>query len=298
MQRVFEYCKKHDVKYIRNLKLSKISPVGIGGVAQAVLFPSSETQLVSLLEFLAEENIERKIIGRMTNLLFSDREHETVIISTLNVNHYSISDGLVLAECGVMLPSLIRRLAPLGLGGLEALSGIPGTVGATVRGNGGAFGMEIGNALVYLKVYSQKLGDIYYLGSSDMKFGYRRSILSNTDDVILGCALAFSKKEPESVRSDILRFSDMRRKKQPIGAPSLGSTFKMCSGESTAKLLDMAGLKGYRIGGMQISEKHAGFFTNIGGARFSDYVLLIDHASETLFKSFGVRPELEIEIIN
>jgi len=297
LYRVFEFLKKHDVDYKRDFKIAEISSIKIGGICDALVYPPNEEKLISLLDFLNSLGIPYKIVGKMTNILADDDGFRGVLISTKRLNSVEVRGELVIAASGVPVSSLIFSLAKANLGGLEALFGIPGSLGGLLHNNGGAGDFDISNALLYARLYSPSLKKILMLDRYDLKLAYRSSILENSDYVALSLALAFVPRDFCDVMKRIREFGDKRKSSQPLAYPSLGSIFKRENGIAVSKLIDELGLKGKRIGGAEISKKHAGFIINRGKASANDVKELIALIKKEILKKHGFEPSEEIEFL-
>lgn len=233
----------------------------------------------------------------MTNLLIKDGVYHGVVIKTDKISAISRAKNVVSCSCGIKISHVIRSMASLGFGGMEGLFGIPGTVGGMVRQNAGAFGDEISDRFLSALCYYPTEGRIVTVCKDDMHFAYRSSALSESSAVLISATFDFVPMSKETILGKIKDFQATRREKQPLEYPSLGSTFKRCGGKSAGFYIDRVGLKGVSIGGAQISEKHAGFIINRGGATAYDYLKLIDTAKEKVYTDFGIELEEEIEII-
>lgn len=233
----------------------------------------------------------------MTNLLIKDGMYQGVVIKTDKISATSSTENVVSCSCGIKMSRIIRSMASLGLGGMEGLFGIPGTVGGMVKQNAGAFGYEISDRFVSAVCYYPDVGSIVTHYRNDMHFAYRSSVLSKSSAVLISATFDFVPTFQETILGKIRDFQATRREKQPLEYPSLGSVFKRHSGHSAGYYIDRSGLKGVSVGGAEISEKHAGFIINRGGATACDYLKLIDMAKEKVYADFGIELEEEIEII-
>ncbi len=286
-----------DVKYDRNIPISRISSVKIGAEAEVIVHPSTIDELIFVLSLCERLKIKYKTVGNMTNLLPTDTPFCGVLISTVALNRFEITDNVIRCECGCSFSSLILRLARLGLGGAEPLFGIPGTVGGMLYQNAGAFGVEISDYVISALVYSPKRATTIRLSRDEMSFSYRRSRFSSEELIILEASFIFIEKDCDRILSDVKKIREKRNASQPHTLPSLGSVFKRVGGTSAAYYIDKAGLKGYSINGAAVSEKHAGFIVNIGGARSADFLALVEHIKSVVFSKFGIELECEIEIL-
>jgi len=298
LNRVFDYFKEHDVEHKRNLKISEISSIKIGGAAAAVAYPGDERELIRLLDFLTSINFPYKVIGKMTNILASDEGYPGVLISTQFLSMLEAAGEVVLAGSGLSVNSLLLSSAKMNLGGLEELYGIPGTLGGLLHNNGGRGNFDLSCALLYARVYSPALKKILTLDGFDLRLGYRSSAFFENDYIALSLALAFVKREEPLVLRKIRAYQRERRTCQPLSYPSLGSIFKREGAVAVSRLIDECGLKGRRVGGAEVSRKHAGFIINLGGARASDVLSLIALIKEEIYQNYGFLPKEEIEILN
>ena len=297
LYRVSDFLKKHDVDYKRNIKISDISSIKIGGCCDIIAYPESEKTFIFLVDFLETNSIPYKVIGKMTNILASDNGFSGVLVSTKRLTDIKIEGELVYPESGVLVNSLLFSLARMNLGGLEELFGIPGTLGALVHNNGGAGNTDISDALLFARVYSPSEKKILILDRNALKLGYRSSALIGTDFIVLSLGLAFVRRDYREIMQKIRRCVEKRKATQPLKYPSLGSVFKRENGIPVSKLIDESGLKGTRIGGAEISKKHAGFIVNRGGASAKDVRELISLVKKEILKKYGFEPHEEIEFL-
>ena len=253
--------------------------------------------MIFLLDCLYSTKIEYKVIGKLSNLLIASDDYKGFIIKTDKINTYSVAESAVNAECGIRFSSLCSRLAALGLGGLEGLFSIPGSLGGMLYSNAGAYGREMSDVFIEGEFYDTQSGKVIELRHSDMKFSYRSSVMREKPLIALSAFLRLEKSSPEAINKKIDYYKGLRLASQPCGEYSLGSVFKRPQGYYAAALIDKAGLKGYRIGGAQVSAKHAGFIVNSRGASAKDFIELKDYVKNKVFERFGVLLEEEIEIL-
>ena len=292
-----DFLNAKEVEYKRNVSLSSYSFVRIGGDASIVCFPNSETKLVQLLRFLKDIKIEYKMLGRMSNVLPSDNYYDGVIIKTDRLKGYRLVGDDMVASCGLPIPLAALIAQSNGLYGLAQLGGIPGSIGAGVKGNAGAFGREFSQIVKSVRAYDIDSDEIVEIGANDCGFGYRSSSLADSI-VILSANLSFRRMDINLIKHTADECRKKRIQTQPIGLPSLGSVFKRPSADvSAARLIDECGLKGRRIGDAMISDKHCGFIVNCDKATAKDYLSLCDVASEAVYCRFGVRLIKEIEVM-
>ena len=290
------YLKKREVKYKESADLSRLSTVRIGGEAKILAEPQTIEELSDLLAFLKNNKIKCKILGRMSNVIPSDKPYDGVVVRTLGVKGLRLDGKVITVSTGEMLPSLALRLAELGIDGLTPLSGIPGTVGGSIVGNAGAFGTEIAELVKSVTVYDGLEGGIITLPGTDLGFSYRSSILKNGRFTVLSAELSLGYGERDALIEQIKKYKELRLDKQPT-EPCAGSVFKRSADYAASMLIDRCGLKGRRVGGAMISKKHAGFIINTGGAFQSDYIRLAAIAEKEVLLRFGVRLEREVEYL-
>lgn len=298
MRDVIDFLKMNDVKYIENALLSRFSSVRIGGHCSVVAFPKDKEQLIFLVHFLWNNKTRYKILGRMSNVLPPDDKYKSVVIKTDLLRDIYISENTVVADVGISLPVLARNLADSGLSGTEELSGIPGSLGGAIFGNAGAFGREISDLVKNVEIYDPEKDTFETLSHQNAEFIYRGSLFTNKHFVILSATLDLCARSSDEIRSRMEHFLSARKQNQPSGEPSLGSVFKRPYEDlSAAQLIDRCGLKGYSIGGATVSEKHAGFIVNKGGATSKDYLDLANCVEDRVYEKFGIKLQKEIEIL-
>ena len=296
-QFLLEYFKKTDVEFIENFQISTISKIGIGSTVSYAVWPKNEMELVDLIRFLFQNEINYKIVGALSNILPKDEHHRCVLIVTTKLNGYKISDSKITAQCGAYFSKLILYAANYNLGGLESLVGIPGTVGGMVVMNAGAYGSEISDFTQCVTVFSPEDDVIRNLPCEELCFSYRKSKLKGSNFVLLNADFNFFRKEKNKIKSDLNKIIFKRKCTQPTDKKSLGSVFKRKDGIQISKLIDELGFKGFKVGGASISEKHAGFIINSGGATAQDVKIIIKTVKEKIFETYGILAEEEIEIL-
>ena len=292
-----DFLINREIEFYENYDISKISPIKIGANARFLIYPHNENELVSIVDFLLQNNIRYIVAGKMSNILMTDSSFLGAVIRCNKLDKISITAGFLTVECGFSLHSNLHLLASLQIGGLEPIIGIPGCIGGMISMNAGAYGMEIADILHSVKVYDPFKREILKLGPSELDFGYRSSKLKKEKLIVLEATFSYV----ASNRSIILRkagyYSALRKEKQPIEFPNLGSVFKRPNNGYAGELIEKAGLKGYRVGGAQVSEKHAGFIVNTGNATSQDVTILISIIRQKIKEKFGIDLQIEIEII-
>lgn len=288
-----------ELELLENEPMSRHCSFKIGGPARALAIPSCTEELAALLNILSESDARPLVIGNGTNLLVTDRPLERFVIklgeklSAIEL----VGETLVCAQAGVTLARLASFCADRGLAGMEFAHGIPGALGGGVSMNAGAYGGELKDAIKSAR-YLDGSGILREISVQDMKLGYRHSIFSESDKVLVDCVLSLQPGNPDEIKAKMRELAEKRRASQPLDKPSAGSTFKRPVGGYAAALIDQAGLKGFSIGGAQVSEKHAGFVINKGGATCDDVLSLMAHIKKTVYESSGITLEPEVKIID
>lgn len=276
----------------------------IGGPVRVMYFPECMSCLTRLCDILDECNITPLTIGNGSDLLVSDCALDLVVISMMKLNGISLIDTCesleyqdIIVEAGALLSSTAVFAYENGLTGFEFAHGIPGSLGGAVLMNAGAYGGEMKDVVLSTTVYNPKTG-LQTLSGAENEFSYRHSRFSETDDTILSAVVRLQKGDKESILKSMEDLSVRRRTSQPLEFPSGGSTFKRPKEGYAAALIEQAGLKGYTVGGAQVSQKHSGFIINTGSAGFSDTMAVIEHVRQTVLDKFGVELELEVKVID
>jgi len=270
----------------------------IGGPVAAMALPGGREEAEELCRLLRRMGVRPFVMGNGTNLLVTDRPLNRIVIK-MSEKMGSITphgDAGLTAGCGATLARLATAAQGLGLSGLEFAHGIPGTLGGAVFMNAGAYGREMSQVVRSTVFLDEELRVCRFSGQ-EHGFSYRRSAFSDRDCVILACDLELKPGDPQEIRQCMRDLAKRRRSSQPLDMPSAGSVFKRPERGYAAALIDQAGLKGYAVGGAQVSEKHAGFIVNRGGASFDDVIRLMEHVRETVYKTAGILLEPEVKII-
>ena len=262
-----------------------------------VVYPESENGFINLLHLVREYEVPYFVIGGMSNLLVRNHIYDGVFIKTDKIAAKYLAEDKITLGTGVRMSGVIRDMASRGLGGLEGLAGIPGTVGGMVKQNAGAFGYETSDRLKCAICYFPEDNKLLKLSGKDMCFSYRSSILSEKKAVLVSATFELTSKPADEIISEITEIREQRLKSQPVEYPSLGSVFKRYNGVGAGFYIDKAKLKGFSIGGAQVSEKHAGFIVNTGGATADDYLRVVDYVKNRVYAVWGIELEEEIEII-
>ena len=291
--------------YLPDLKITEEEPMSrhtsfhIGGPARRMAFPATGAQMVLLMSFAEECGARPLVIGKGTNLLCPDEGLDRLVVETSGLSRLEMGTepGTVLAEAGVSLARLADFACKAGLTGLEFAHGIPGSVGGGVCMNAGAYGGEMKQVVSGVSVLFPEEG-VKFLSGEEMDFGYRHSLLTDHPEaVVLHALFRLTPGDPEAIREQMRDLASRRKASQPLEWPSAGSTFKRPEGYFAGTLIDQCGLKGLTVGGAQVSEKHAGFVINRGGATCADVEALIRQIQERVQEQAGVRLEPEVKIL-
>lgn len=283
-----------------NEPMSKHTSFKTGGPAEIYITGKTIKQIQDVLKFSKQNNIKLYIIGNGSNLLISDEGIKGIVlkISLENIQIEEKEDNvIIIAGAGVKTMALAQTLKQKSIMGFEELAGIPGTIGGANYMNAGAYGKEMKDVILETKVLNKGTENIELLRNEEQQLEYRNSIFKNNKYIILETTLCLKKGNKDEIQEKMNEYANQRKQKQPIEYPSAGSTFKRGEGFITAKLIDECGLKGYQIGGAQISEKHAGFIINKNNATSKDILDLIQYTKKKVFEKFGVLIEEEVEII-
>lgn len=267
----------------------------IGGPADYFVMPETTEELSAVLKLCKEEKIPYFILGNGSNLLVGDKGFRGIVIQLYkNFDGIRIDGTTVTAKAGAMLIRTAKEAGKAGLTGLEFASGIPGTIGGAMVMNAGAYGGEMKDVVTAVTVLT-KDGEIRKLTGEEMKFRYRGSVIEDEGYIVLEAAMQLKKGDLQEIQSRMEELSLQRRTKQPIEYPSAGSTFKRPEGYFAGKLIMDAGLRGFSVGGAQVSEKHCGFVINAGGATAADVMQLMKEVSDRVEAEFGVPLEPEVK---
>ena len=287
-----------EMPLLENEPMSAHTSFRIGGPARAMAFPRTGEETARLISLLRREGAPMLVMGNGTNLLCADTPLELFVVKMDESMAYAAPEGEegLRAGAGIPLARLAQRALELALSGLEFAHGIPGTLGGAVCMNAGAYGGEMKDVVISA-LYVDESGAIREKRGAELGFAYRRSAFTDTGDVVVESVLTLRKTDSAAVAARMRELGEKRRASQPLDLPSAGSTFKRPATGYAAALIDQAGLKGFTIGGAQVSEKHAGFVVNRGGATFADVTALMAHIQKTVFGRSGVSLEPEVKLI-
>lgn len=269
----------------------------VGGPARLMALPGNEREAVKVVRTALKQGVRPVVIGNGSNLLVSDAGVDAFLIKTDGLNERKQTGPHELtAGSGVSLASLASFACELGLAGLEFAHGIPGTVGGAVTMNAGAYDGEM-KTVITRTTYLTEAGELARAEGAEHDFAYRHSAFSDGKHMILSATVFLTAGDPTAIKVRMDELMDKRKSKQPLEWPSAGSTFKRPQGHFAAALIEECGLKGKSVGGAQVSEKHAGFLINKGGATCADVLGLVELVRETVFKATGVTLEMEIKTL-
>ena len=274
--------------------MSRHTTFRVGGEVQCFVRISDKEQLKKLIPYLRQIEVPYFILGNGSNLLVSDKGYEGVILQIGNkMNTITVEGTHIRAQAGALLSQIAKCAYDKGLTGFEFASGIPGSIGGGVVMNAGAYGGEMKQVVESVLVMDTQ-GEILELSGESMEFGYRTSIIKNRPFIVLEVCLKLEQGNKERIASDMEELAQKRREKQPLEYASAGSTFKRPEGYFAGKLIMDAGLRGYSIGGAQVSDKHCGFVVNTGRASATDVAEVISEVQERVKDKFGVSLETEV----
>lgn len=283
-------------KIKENEDMSKYTSFKAGGKARFLIKANQIQDIKDAIKITKEQNIPFLVIGNGSNILFKDGLYNGIIIK-VELNKLEINKDKVTVSAGVKNAVLAQKLLENELSGFEFAAGIPGTIGGAIRMNAGAYGGEIKDILEEVTYLDYSTLEEKTITNKECDFKYRHSVFCNNKNIILSATFNFNKDEKINIQEKMNLYAKSRKDNQPLEYPSAGSTFKRGEDFITAKLIDECGLKGYTIGGAQVSEKHAGFIINKDKATSKDIIELIDYVKKVVKEKKGKKIELEIEII-
>lgn len=281
------------IEYLENCPMCRHTTFGIGGAADVFVTPKDSCELARVISLAKKYNVPYLVIGNGSNLLVSDMGIEGAVIKVGDWKEISCDGQTVVCSAGVKLANLCKYCEECGLTGLEFGYGIPGTVGGALYMNAGAYGGEMKDVVASCECINEK-GEIVTVLSEDMLLGYRTSIFKTNKKVITSVTFKLKKGDKAEIRAKMDDFMGRRIAKQPLEEKSAGSTFKRPVGNFAGTLIEQCGLKGFSIGGAEVSTKHAGFIINKGGATCSDVLRLISHVEQTVSLKTGYALEPEV----
>ena len=294
LNKLHEDLKGIDIRIDEPLK--KYTYTKVGGPADFLAFPRKRYELSRIVRFANQENIPWMVLGNASNLIVRDGGIRGFVIMFDKLNTITVDGYIIEAEAGANLIETTRVARFHSLTGFEFACGIPGSIGGAVYMNAGAYGGEIAHILVSAQVLS-KAGEVRTIDAREMKFGYRHSILQDEGDIVISAKFALKPGDYTLISQEMDRLTHLRQLKQPLEYPSCGSVFKRPVGHFAGQLISEAGLQGVRVGGVEVSKKHAGFMVNIADGTAKDYEDLIAQVIARVAEKSGVTLEPEVRII-
>ena len=296
LQALKEFCEENSIEYKLNESMSCHTSFKIGGAADIFISVRSASELSAVFKKCGELNIPRFVIGKGSNLLVSDLGIEGAVISLSSLNGISVSGEEITCGAGAALSEVCRAALESSLTGLEFAYGIPGSIGGAVYMNAGAYGGEISGAVLSAECMTAD-GTLIKVNAEEMNFGYRKSVFKENGMTVIGAVLRLHKGDKKEIEEKMEDYISRRKSKQPLEYPSAGSFFKRPEGYFAGALIEKNGLMGTAVGGAQVSEKHAGFIINRGGATAADVIKLGQRVSDTVLAKDGVKLEREVIFI-
>ena len=289
-------------RVLRDEPMSEHTSFRIGGPAAVFVTVNDEAELAEVLSVCTSAGAEHMLIGNGSNLLVSDEGYPGIMIRLGGefeaIGQDPEDETLVTAGAAKRLSGISAFLTENGLSGFEFASGIPGSIGGAVYMNAGAYGGEMKDVVISVRAMKPDGSSVREFTCEEMDFGYRHSAVEEQGLIVLSAKLRLVRDEKEKIAERVAELQAKRNSKQPVNYPSAGSTFKRPAGGFAAALIDQAGLKGFRTGGAMVSEKHAGFVINAGGATAEDVLAVMRHVRSTVFEMSGILLEPEVRLIN
>lgn len=284
-----------ETRIYKDEPMKKHTTFRVGGNADYFVLPKTIDEVKALVLLCKEENMPYYILGNGSNLLVGDKGYRGVIIQIYKeMNDIEINDNIIKAQAGALLSRIGNKALEAGLTGFEFASGIPGTIGGAVVMNAGAYGGEMKDILLDVTVLTPE-GTVMTLKNEELELGYRTSIIAKKGYIVLEANIALKQGEKEVIKARMDELRVQRTTKQPLEYPSAGSTFKRPEGYFAGKLIQDSGLRGFQVGGAQVSEKHCGFVINKDNATAADVLELMRQVSEIVQEKFGVILEPEVK---
>lgn len=277
--------------------MSKHTSFKVGGNADVYITADTVEKVQEVLKLAKQKDIPITVIGNGTNLLVNDNGIRGITLRYTANNIRIIDEKICIVDGGIANALIAVKLLENELSGFEFAAGIPGSVAGAVYMNAGAFGGEMKDIVEYTKYIDINTGEVHILKNEDHNFSYRSSAFKDMQTVIVEVGMRLHKDSREKIQEKMNEYKNKRQETQPLDMPSAGSTFRRGEDFITAKLIDEAGLKGYKIGGAEVSNKHAGFIVNTGNATAKDIIELIEFVQKTILEKFNKKIETEVRII-
>lgn len=282
-------------RVLKDEPMKKHTTFRVGGNADFFVMPRTIGEIKQIVALCREENLPYYIVGNGSNLLVGDKGYRGVIIQIYKeMSEMRVDGEKIIAQAGALLSKVGKFALEEGLTGFEFAAGIPGTIGGAVVMNAGAYGGEMKDILLNVTVLTRD-GELLKLSNEELKLGYRTSVIAEKEYIVLEAEYQLQYGERADICAKMNELKQQRVTKQPLEYPSAGSTFKRPTGYFAGKLIQDAGLRGFQVGGAQVSEKHCGFVINNNQATAADIVKLMNQISDKVFEDFGVRLEPEVK---
>jgi len=289
MDKLFNKLNKiADLIIKQNVPLKKYTTFKVGGPALYFLIPETENSLLQLVEIIQNTNLPHFVLGKGSNIIVGDKGYNGIIIYTGHLDEINVKNNNIIAQSGVTLKNIAETAQKNSLTGIEFASGIPGSLGGAIFMNAGAYGSEMSDIIQEVSALKKNSGKLI-LKKEDLNLSYRNSIFQSKEYIITTASLALSKGNQNKIKEKMQKLNQKRKNNQPLEYPSAGSSFKRPKGYYTGPLIERANLKGYQIGGAQVSKKHAGFIINKDEATAKDIVRLIRKIQKEVYKTSGVK---------
>lgn len=282
-------------RVLLNEPMARHTTFRLGGPADVFVMPETADEAAAAVHAAEKLGVPHLILGNGSNMIVRDGGLRALVVSTEAMNAVEISGDLVTAQAGALLSKVASEALAADLSGLEFACGIPGSVGGAAAMNAGAYGFDMAGVLTAARVFMD--GRDQWLTRDQMDYGYRKSKVLKQGGTVLEARFTLTPDDPARIRERMSEYNACRREKQPLHLPSAGSVFKRPEGHFAGALIEQAGLKGYTIGGAQVSTLHAGFIVNIGGATAADVTNLIAHIQKEVLARSGVQLECEVRIL-
>ena len=285
-----------EIKILEQEPMQKHTTFRVGGAAKYFAMPKNTEEIQALIAYCREQKLSYYVLGNGSNVLFTDDGYDGRIIQIGSaMSTIQVVGNSMYVQAGAILAKTAKLAYEEGLTGMEFAAGIPGSVGGAVVMNAGAYGGEMKDIVAYVDVLSTDGALRRYTGD-EMEFGYRHSII-DADKIVVGVGLTLNKGDKTAILDRMNELAEARRSKQPLEYPSAGSTFKRPEGYFAAKLIDDSGLRGYRVGGAMVSDKHCGFVVNVDHASSADVIAVMKHVEEVVKEKYNVTLEPEVRVI-
>ncbi len=292
------FIKTRNIEYYKDASLKKYNTYRVETKCKYLIFPKNKEELLSILKIIKKSNTKYMILGNGSNVIFSKEYFDGVIIKLDYLNNITRKKNVFIVEAGYSLIKLSMETAVMGLSGLEFAGGIPGSIGASIAMNAGAYNHSISDIIESVEVITDNF-ETKTFKKQELNFGYRDSILKNNKKyIIISCKMKLIPSSKEEIIDLINKRRERRQETQPLNYPSAGSVFRNPEGKHAGELIEKCGLKGYKIGGAMISTKHANFIINYNNATGEDIINLINYTKEKVKEKYNIDLILEQIIID